>query len=78
MPLSRKELEDLIHLISHTKDVEIDCDQCLALVAEFAEQQLAGRSVSESLRAVEEHLALCAECRDEYEALQRALERAED
>jgi len=73
MPLTKVELENLLRLIGLTNEVEINCDQCLALVAEFAERQLAGKSVCESLKAVENHLAICTECREEYEALQKAL-----
>lgn len=78
MSLSKKEIDALLRLVGQTKDDEIDCQQCLALVAEFAEQQLASKSVSEVLQAVEHHLGLCGECLEEYEALQRALEELEE
>jgi predicted anti-sigma-YlaC factor YlaD len=67
-----------MRLIGLTKDDEINCEQCLSLVAEFAEQQLAGKSIPEGLKAVEHHLSICAECREEYEALQRVLQDLED
>lgn len=73
MPLSNNELEDLLRLVGLTNDKEINCEQCLAMVAEFAEHELAGKSVPESLKMVEQHLSVCSECREEYEALQRAL-----
>ncbi len=73
MPLTKKEIDDLLHLVGQTKDVEINCEQCLALVAEFAEQRLAGKSIDEGLIAVQQHLQVCPECREEYEALRRTL-----
>ncbi len=73
MTLSKKEIDGLMRLIGLTKDEEINCEQCLSSVAEFAEQELAGKSIPEGLKAVEHHLSICAECREEYEALQRAL-----
>jgi len=73
MPLSKKEIEELIRIVGLTKDDEINCDQCLSFVAEFAEHKLAGKSVPEGLKAVEQHLSICVECRDEYEALEKAL-----
>ncbi|MDA7978043.1 MAG: hypothetical protein MPJ50_04630 [Pirellulales bacterium] len=73
MPLSESEIDSLLRLVSLTEDVEINCEQCLAAVAEFAEQKLAGKSIREALRAVEHHLSVCAECRAEYEALLRTL-----
>lgn len=73
MPLSKSELEALVRLVGLTKDAEMDCQQCLALVAEFAERKLAGKSLPDALAAVDHHLAVCSECREEYEALQAAL-----
>ena len=73
MSLSKEEIAELLRLIGLTRDEEIDCERCLALVAEFAERELAGRSVPAGLEAVAHHLSICAECREEYEALLRAL-----
>ena len=73
MPLSKSEIEKLLTLVGLTEDEEIDCDDCLARVAEFAERELAGRSVPASLEAVRHHLSVCEECCEEYEALGRAL-----
>jgi hypothetical protein len=73
MSLSKEEINDLMRLVARTKDDEIDCEGCLASVAEFAEQQLAGRSIPAGLEAVEHHLSVCPECHEEYEALLRAL-----
>ena len=74
MRLSKKEISGLLRLIGLTKDEEINCDQCHSSVAEFAEQELAGKSIPAGLATVRRHLSICAECREEYEALQRALE----
>lgn len=76
--LSKQEIDGLMRLIGLTRDEEINCEQCLARVAEFAEQELAGKSIPQGLEAVQHHLALCGECREEYEALRRALETLED
>ncbi|MEZ5356867.1 MAG: hypothetical protein R2762_29870 [Bryobacteraceae bacterium] len=77
MPLSKDELDNLLQLLGNTRAEEIDCEQCLDLVAEFAERVLAGKSPAERLIAVEQHLSVCAECREEYEALRLALRRLE-
>lgn len=74
MALSKKEIEGLLRLIGLTEDQELDCNQCLLVVAEFAEHELAGKSVPEGLEMVQQHLSVCGECREEYEALKRAIE----
>ena len=73
MSLSREEIAELLRQIGLTRDEEVDCERCLALVAEFAERELAGRPVPDGLEPVAHHLAICAECCEEYEALLQAL-----
>jgi uncharacterized protein with PIN domain len=73
MSLSREEIAELLRLIGLTRDEEIDCEGCLARVAEFAERELAGRSVPAGLEAVAHHLSICSECCEEYESLLQAL-----
>ena len=73
MTLSKEEIAGLMRLIGLTKDDEIDCERCLALVAEFAERELAGRSVPAGLEAVAHHLSVCTECCEEFDVLLQAL-----
>lgn len=78
MKLTNNEIEGLMRLIGLTKDDEINCEQCLALISEFAEQELSGKSIPEGLQAVEHHLSVCSECCEEYEILKQALRDMED
>ena len=48
------------------------CWRCWDLVI-FLSRQLANKSVTDILASVEQHLALCSECREEYEALIKIL-----
>jgi len=73
MALTSKEIDHLMRLVRLTREEELNCEQCLALVAELAERAPAGRSIPEGLRLVEHHLEICHECREEFDALQRAL-----
>ena len=77
MALSKDEVEALMRLVSLTQDDELNCEQCMALVAEFAERRLAGKSIPDSLRLLEQHLLVCPECREEFEALEQALKEME-
>lgn len=73
MALSRRELEQLMRLVGKTQKNEITCEECLMKVSEFAEHELEHKPVSEVLRAVEQHLAICGECREEFEILKEAM-----
>ena len=71
--LTRAEVGTIVNMLGLTTDREIDCGECLQHVSEFAERQLASHPVDEVLARVEQHLALCPECREEFEALMRIL-----
>lgn len=76
MALDRLQLRRLLAFVGSTREDEIACDECLADMAEFAEAELVGAEIPVALRRVEEHLAACPECADEYGVLMEAL-RAE-
>jgi hypothetical protein len=67
--LTAEEVGTIVNMLRLTTDREFDCSECLQHVGEFAEIQLAKRPASDVIAKVEQHLALCPECRQEYEAL---------
>jgi hypothetical protein len=73
MALTPSELEMLALATLVTRPEEIGCDTCLEHVASYAETRLAGLETPEALRLVEEHLAICGECQEEFAALAAAL-----
>ena len=73
MKLSSAQVDSLLKLVGQTRQRELNCDECLDQVSEFAEYRLSGKQLPAALKAVEHHLAFCAECREEYEALHLAL-----
>ena len=72
--LTREQVGSIVKMLSLTTDREFNCAECLQHVSEFAEGQLAHQPVSEVIASVEQHLALCPECREEYEALMKILQ----
>ena len=74
MKLTHDQIVSLKKVLSITRDQEINCNECLDHVGEFAELQLEDIPVTKALEAVEHHLTLCPECREEYEALLEAME----
>ena len=53
---------------------ELDCDEFFARMDRFVELDLAGEDVAALMPLVQEHAERCRDCREEYEALRRALE----
>jgi uncharacterized protein with PIN domain len=78
MTLSDDQIRSLVHALSITREHEIDCAECLDMVAEFAERELARRPIPDALETVRHHLTRCGECREEYEALFTALKRMQE
>jgi hypothetical protein len=72
-PLRNDQVGNLLKLLDLTQDREFTCGECLMHVGEFAESKLAGLPLDEALILVEQHLALCPECREECEALMEIL-----
>ena len=71
--LTGEQVGSIVKMLGLTTDREFNCGECLQHVSEFAECQLAHKSVNEVIAKVEQHLALCPECREEYEALNKIL-----
>jgi hypothetical protein len=75
--LDREELNTLVRIIVTARPDEIGCDECLDRVDRFVEMVLAGKNAAESIPLVQDHLDKCRDCREEFEALLRALRAVE-
>ena len=74
MDLSAEQIRALIQGLQECDDELQECNDCLLDLADFAEAELAGRNLCEALTKISGHMDECGECREEYEALRRALE----
>ena len=63
----------LIGEIADTREVEIGCDECFEQVDRFVEMRLTGLDAAQAMPLVQQHLEMCGECREEFEALLAAL-----
>lgn len=67
-------MSTLLKKLALTTPQEISCDDVHAVLAEFAEKKQQGHAISDLMAKVEQHLELCPDCRQEYEALLLAIE----
>ncbi len=64
----------MVREIAETRErEEIGCEECFAEVDRFIAMELSGLDTAEAMPLVQEHLHLCGECREEFEALLAAL-----
>ncbi len=76
MNLSRDDLRKLLTLLDLTEAREIDCTEFLHRAAGFLERLGPDGTPPPGYEEVVQHLRICPECEEEFEALVRAL-RAE-
>ncbi len=72
--LTEQLLVRLLRSLEHTYDEEISCDEVFALVDEYAEAEQRGEDVAHFKPLLRQHLEMCRECEEEYQALLRVLE----
>lgn len=70
--LPARRLKAMLEMIDKTQETELTCEQVHLFLGQFAE--LTGQNQTPDLPMVTDHLALCRECREEYEALVRILQ----
>ena len=64
---------NVLEMISHTQNREILCNEVHALIDQFAEMKMRGEDPTHLMPLVQQHLDMCPDCREEYEALMEAL-----
>jgi predicted component of type VI protein secretion system len=63
-------MEKMLTMLSNTQDVELTCDDVFALLDQFTELAAQGEDVSQLMPLVQQHLDMCADCREEYKVLE--------
>ena len=77
-PLQEKKLAGVLDMLVKTEAYEISCSDVGDALAEFAELHQQGRDVKHLMPLVHQHLEMCPDCREEYEALMSAIEAEEE
>lgn len=78
MQLSKNNMKSLLESVSKTEEVELPCDGVFELIDEFADAAAKGEDTSEFMPMVQQHLQICRDCLEEYEALLRVLKAEEE
>lgn len=73
MNLEPETLKQMVRNVLTTRPDEVGCDECFEQLDRFVEMTLAGKNAAEAMPLVQDHLARCRDCREEFEALLEAL-----
>ena len=63
-------------MVAQTQEQELGCDEVYALLDVFADRVSRGEDVATLMPLVHHHLQMCPDCREEFEALMRAVDAA--
>jgi hypothetical protein len=74
MNQSEDMMRKLIEQIALTQERELDCGEVFAVLDQYTEAIIAGGDVQEQFALVIQHLELCPDCLEEYEALLSVLQ----
>jgi hypothetical protein len=68
----------MVDLIRYLETAELDCEQVFDALDEYAEIEVRKEDAARLMPLVREHLNMCSECCDEYEALLNVLAKASE
>jgi hypothetical protein len=71
--IPRAPIEWMIRSLEPTANEEISCDAVFALLDQYAELHLRGEHESAIMPLLKQHLDICMECCEEYDALVEVL-----
>jgi hypothetical protein len=76
--LKRADVVKLVRVVAETREVEIGCDECYEQLDRFVEMRPSGLNAAQAMPLIQEHVEICGECREEFEALLAALRATEE
>ena len=69
MKPTQAQLRELLRVVAATEPQEIDCEEFLARVGAYLEEAKPTGEPPAELLQVAQHLEICSECREQFDAL---------
>jgi hypothetical protein len=66
-------MNNVFEMIARRRPRELLCDEVHVLIDQFAEMKMRGEDPTRLMPLVQQHLEMCPDCREEYEALLEAI-----
>ena len=71
MQIPIDKLKNMVRGVARTQEIEYSCEDVYQLLDEFTEAVAQGKDVATLMPLVQQHLEMCPDCREEFEALLR-------
>ncbi len=75
-PLSDEVVQHFLRILDDVRADDIPCSEVFSKLDEYVEKEFNGEDVSRLMPLLKEHLDICQDCCDEYEALLNILEKS--
>jgi DNA-binding FrmR family transcriptional regulator len=69
MQIPVDKLKTIVRGVARTQEQEYSCDDVYQLLDEFTEAVAQGKDVAKLMPLVQQHLEMCPDCHEEFEAL---------
>ena len=73
--LSNEAVLKFLHVLESVREEESSCDEVYAKIDEYVEKEVDQKDAARLMPLIREHLDMCSECCEEYEALLDILEK---
>jgi hypothetical protein len=73
---SQEVLKAMLRKIEQTQEIELTCGETFDLLDQYSEMVVNGEDVTQLMPLVKQHLELCPDCREEFEALLKVLQNS--
>ena len=67
-------LKAMLRKIGQTQEIELSCGEVFDLLDQYAESAANGEDAAQLMPLVRQHLEMCPDCREEFEALLKVLQ----
>jgi hypothetical protein len=75
-PLSDKVVNGFLRVLEKIRAEDVTCDEVFAQLDEYVENEIDGKDAARLMPLLREHLDICSDCCDEYEALLHVIEKS--
>lgn len=75
-PLSDEVVQQFLRILDDVRAEDVPCSEVFSRLDEYVEKEFNGEDVSRLMPLLKEHLEICQDCCDEYEALLSILEKS--
>ncbi len=74
-PLTDQAVQGFLRILDEVRTEDVPCSEVFSRLDEYVEKEFHGEDVSQLMPLLKEHLDICQDCCDEYEALLNVIDK---